>query len=620
MASRKNKTIALSLLVSILLTACNSSPIKSNNNDDLDNAGNILDMLDPDISTEQQAFAKAQSALQQGKNENALFYFVKTLQFNKNNIQALEQIALIHERGKHPEFAIKVYHDILAIDGKNALANEKLGLYYLNRGQDGKAKQLLSQAVKTDSKKWKSYNGLGVIADLERNSAEAINYYQAALAIEPSNPMLLNNLGYSYYLSGDVTKAKELFKQALNFDTQYKRAIHNLALIEIKNGDFTSAVMLFNRIMSPHETYNNIGYIAMLNGQYDAAEEYLRRAIDESPVYFPKAQENLKNLLAQRPSRTSYQTTPEVNWQSGPAPEVETEGYEGPETNVNPELNAKEITLSEKRTSQRSNPSVNHPDKKTSYKKENKIIQPRQFASQQAKKKTQPEIKRVTNSKATLSDTAKPAAISAGTFSLVPSKPPIASAKDETIPTDQAQKPAQTDHTLTLPNSEESIKKTAQSQTPQPQGTERTPPVVILEQPTASPQQPVTNPNSKESAQPSTLQQEEQGKILEPQPQSTTLSSPAVTIQTTTPEPKHPERPITEDIQPAAKNVQSINTVSPAAKPKSELQLPSSPSTTVSIEKQETEAPQKIETSKPLTSINSVKKTGDSETNITVNK
>jgi len=119
--------------------------------------------------------------------------------------------------------------------------------------------------------------------------------------MQPTDTMILNNLGYSYYLSGDKIKAKFYFNQALSFDNRYNRAIHNLALIEIQNGNFSTAVALFNRIMPAYESYNNIGYICMLNGQHDMADEYLNRAINESPVYFPKAQENLKTLSTLTP-------------------------------------------------------------------------------------------------------------------------------------------------------------------------------------------------------------------------------------------------------------------------------------------------------------------------------
>ena len=263
---------------------------------------NILDLLDPQIKTEQQAFANAESELKAGKLDNALVYYMKTLRFNPKNIKALENVAAIHTFNQHPELAAAIYQNIINIDPRNSLANVNLGLYFLDHGQIPKAKERLMIAVSNDNtarqaNTWKAHNGLGVIADLENNTTDAIIHYQAALTKEPSNAMLLNNLGYSYYLSGDENLAKTYFNKALANDNRYDRAIHNLALIEIKTGNFSTANAYFNRIMPAYESYNNIGYLCLLTGQYDVADEYLRRAINESPVYFPKAQENLKTLL-----------------------------------------------------------------------------------------------------------------------------------------------------------------------------------------------------------------------------------------------------------------------------------------------------------------------------------
>jgi|GEM_PF-336457 len=315
------RTTVLSCITVLVLSACSSQPIKSSVDDAADNSANILNLLDPSVTSEAEAFAKGEAALADGKTDNALFYYVKTLQYNKKNTQALEKIALIQSRGQHPELARNVYKEILSIDNTNAFANENLGLSLLENGNAVQAKGYLAQAVKHSNRQWKSHNGLGVIADLEHNSAEAIAHYEAALAIQPSNPLLLNNLGYSHYLAGDEATARQFFNQALSLDNTFKRAINNLALIEIKHGAFPSAAALLNRIMSPHESFNTIGYVCMINGQYEAAEEYLRRAIDESPVYFPKAQENLNtlsSLMSGRPSnvtpaqQTPLQTGPEI--------------------------------------------------------------------------------------------------------------------------------------------------------------------------------------------------------------------------------------------------------------------------------------------------------------------
>lgn len=316
MLSQKFSILAVFCITTLTISACAPLTAKSGQDENsLNSPDNILNLLDPDVKTEEQAFEKAEAALREGKSENALFYYIKVLQFNPKNIKALENIASIHNRSKHPELALKVYQDILAIDNQNLLANESLGLYYLENGQTGKAKGHLTVALANNSNNWEAHNGLGVIADLENNGTEAIAHYEAALAIQPTNPMLLNNIGYSYYLTGDEIKAKYFFNQALSNDNRYNRAIHNLALIEIKNGNFSAATALFNRIMPIHESYNNIGYICMLSGQYDVADEYLRRAINESPVYFPKAQENLKTL-----STLKSRQIPEFNTPSPSVP------------------------------------------------------------------------------------------------------------------------------------------------------------------------------------------------------------------------------------------------------------------------------------------------------------
>jgi Tfp pilus assembly protein PilF len=319
MPSAKIYTAVLSCITASILSACVNQPVKSNLKGRDDNSSNILNLLDPSVTTEAEAFSRGEAALAEGKTDNALFYYVKTLQYNKKNIKALEKIALIHSQSKHPELARNIYKEILGIDNTNPFANENIGLHLLENGNAPQAKGYLIQAVKHGNRQWKSHNGLGVIADLEHNSAEAIAHFEAALAIEPANPMLLNNLGFTLYRAGDELKAKQLFNQALGFDNKNQRAISNLALIEIKHGAYASAVALFNRVMSPHEALNNVGYLCMLNGQYEVAEEFFTRAIDESPVYFPKAQENLNNLQTQRKNRTPYQAITEA------APKIEPE-------------------------------------------------------------------------------------------------------------------------------------------------------------------------------------------------------------------------------------------------------------------------------------------------------
>jgi Flp pilus assembly protein TadD len=389
MLSAKIYTVVFFCISAIILSACNTQPVKSDLKGSYDNSANILNLLDPSITTEAEAFAKGEAALAEGKRDNSLFYYVKTLQYNKKNIKALERIAVIHSQGKHPELARKVFQEILALDNTNPIANESLGLYLLENGNIAQAKSYLTQAVKHGNRQWKSHNGLGVIADLEHNSTEAIAQYEAAAVIEPTNPMILNNVGYSYYLAGNEIKAKHFFNQALSFDNKYKRAIHNLALIEIKRGAFPTAIALFNRIMPTHEAFNNTGYICMLNGQYDVAEEYFQRAIDESPVYFPKAQENMNTLLTLKKTHIPFQAPAIEPYQTESASEIEPAVSVEPSVNPKPALQSQKIEKAESPAAQKSKKAA------LTQKDGDQAAIPRQLAAKPDKKKSRPEARRV---------------------------------------------------------------------------------------------------------------------------------------------------------------------------------------------------------------------------------
>ncbi|NOQ35844.1 MAG: tetratricopeptide repeat protein [Methylococcaceae bacterium] len=271
-----------------------SSPSADSYIDDNPNA--LLNMLDPDVTDIEIAFKKAEWEKSQGKKSRALFYYVKALQFNNKSIHALENIAMIHQQNGDGDKALRIYQDILKIDNNNLRANEQLGLNYLKNRLKTEAKTYLTKVVEQNESYWKAHNGLGVIADLNKQYDKAIEHYQAALTQNSSNSMLLNNMGYSYYLKADYSKARNYFNQALSFDNNYQRAIYNLALIEIKNKQYSTAVNLFNRVMKPHESYNSVGYLCMLDGEYEIADKYLRQAISESPTYFPKAEANLQQL------------------------------------------------------------------------------------------------------------------------------------------------------------------------------------------------------------------------------------------------------------------------------------------------------------------------------------
>jgi Flp pilus assembly protein TadD len=287
----------LACVIFPLFSVCASTTEQSPNQTILfNNFNELLNKIAPEITDVDAAIKKAQTAQTQGRTDNALFYYVKALQFSPQNIYVLEQIAALYQQTNQTEFALKIYQELVKINDNHLIANEILGLHYLKNHLHSPAKQHLQRVLAQDDNRWQAHNGLGIIADVNKEFILAITHYQKALRLHPNSPMLLNNIGYSYYLRGDNKTAKDYFNQALHFDSQYAPTIQNLALIEIKNQHYAAAISLLNQIMKPYESYNNVGYICLLKGDYEVAENYLRQAIDESPYYFPKAEENLDQL------------------------------------------------------------------------------------------------------------------------------------------------------------------------------------------------------------------------------------------------------------------------------------------------------------------------------------
>jgi Flp pilus assembly protein TadD len=61
------------------------------------------------------------------------------------------------------------------------------------------------------------------------------------------------------------------------------------------SGRYTDAIAGIDKAHLP-VVLNNIGYVAMSRGDFESADIFFNRAIDESPVYYDTAEENLERL------------------------------------------------------------------------------------------------------------------------------------------------------------------------------------------------------------------------------------------------------------------------------------------------------------------------------------
>jgi Flp pilus assembly protein TadD len=247
------------------------------------------------VASKDEALVKAASAYRDGKLDEAQFYLVRALKFDKSDTEVLVQIGNLHARQGNTKLAARAFQFALQQEPEHAASLEGMGLLYFKARNDDEAQKHLELAIASAPSLWRSYNALGVIADRQKNFELAQSYYDAALEIQPLADTVLINRGYSKYLSEDYHAAALDF-YAVTERSNNKRAWRNLALVYGKQGWYDDALETFLRIGEESYAYNETGVIAMSNGDTDEALHYLTEAVRTSPTYFAQAEKNLAEL------------------------------------------------------------------------------------------------------------------------------------------------------------------------------------------------------------------------------------------------------------------------------------------------------------------------------------
>ena len=282
-----------------ILTGCAGSPKTDAdvyaegafNNKELD----VLFATEFPVESEEEALARAAGAMRKGEIDKALFFYVRALQFNPENVDLLAHIGEIHMQRNNITMAKRAFLRARKYDPTHARTLEALGLIYMSDGKDEQAVVELTTAIANDPRLWRTHNALGVYADKNADYVAAQTHYNAALSINPDAGHVLNNRGYSKFLAG------HWFAGALDF---YEAAEHrgfsqawgNLGMVYAKQGWYKDAIETYQHIMSEANAYNNTGFAALENGDLAQAKRFLNEAIRRSPTYFPEAERNLSTL------------------------------------------------------------------------------------------------------------------------------------------------------------------------------------------------------------------------------------------------------------------------------------------------------------------------------------
>ena len=136
-------------------------------------------------------------------------------------------------------------------------------------GRLTEATNVLESSVQAENADWKTFSALGSTYDQQARHKEARVQYQRALDLAPGEASILNNLGMSFALEGNLKKAEETLRQAVALPAAQKlpRVRQNLALVVGLQGRFEDAREIASKDLPPAEVEANMAFLQTMLAQ-----------------------------------------------------------------------------------------------------------------------------------------------------------------------------------------------------------------------------------------------------------------------------------------------------------------------------------------------------------------
>lgn len=199
---------------------------------------------------------------------------------------------------------LQAYHDHIA--GQYVAAND-----LETQGDFEAARKLYLELHEKHPKNPDYLHRLAVVNTRLERYSEANSYYCRAHAVDPTNVRLLADMGYTFYLMGDLDEAETVLRESLRLSPTDPRATNNLALVLGSKGNMEECLALLNQVNSKAESLGCLAYIHAQRGELDLAEDRYTEALTINPN-LKNASKALAELQKRHPARNVVaQTLPE---------------------------------------------------------------------------------------------------------------------------------------------------------------------------------------------------------------------------------------------------------------------------------------------------------------------
>lgn len=259
-----------------------------------------IDLLAEGVSLERE-LEQAQAALRAGRYRQAIERYRGVLRAEPDHLPAQLGLGEAYLASGANADALSLFTAVLdtpAVEDApefRSAARQGRGISLLRLGRVDEAQIVLSEVATADPTLWRAWNALGQAFDGLGDWNRARESYEQALWTAPKPARIRNNIGVSLMREGDHASALAQFGEALRADPDLEIARANLRIALAFQGRYVEALAGVPEKDLP-DVLNNIGYIALMRGDYARAEAYFMRALEQSASFYEPAWKNLQYL------------------------------------------------------------------------------------------------------------------------------------------------------------------------------------------------------------------------------------------------------------------------------------------------------------------------------------
>lgn len=272
----------------------------------------LLKAIDIDPKFEAAYLLLAQLYISTGREDQAIQKLKAFVEQNKS-VPALMLLASIYEKTKDPSAARETYEKALAINGNSPIALNNLAVIYsANFDQFDKALELAKRALTAAPSNPSLLDTLGWVMFKKGEYRNALPPLQESAAKLADNPEIQYHLGMTHYMLGDEEAARTALQKAVQLPSafpQKEEAQQRLAILAIdtqrpSEGVRATLESFLRQQPKDPAALTRLARLQVRDGPADQAIDTYRKVLDANPLFAP-ALRDLALVYAARPSDES---------------------------------------------------------------------------------------------------------------------------------------------------------------------------------------------------------------------------------------------------------------------------------------------------------------------------